>query len=183
MAKKQIDPTICSAPSCSSYKVPGSEYCFYHRKMYPAKKEKEVKETNPFNSNGFKTQVQLFKSLWGSRKRKCFVTNQDLNIFDGSVHFISIFAHILRKSAFTEFRFYQNNIVFLSPDFKGQSVHHLFDNGTLGQILKFEVETGKSFETLFELEDIRYKEYEKSFGKKAVKRKIVDKYFESKKTK
>ncbi len=171
--KKTKDNDICEHPSCSIYKAPESKLCFFHRHLSTDKKPKVI---DKFNPEGFKSQIDLFKYLWSNHKRRCFVTGQKLDKFDRSVHFLSIFAHILRKSAFKEFRLYTNNIVFLSPDFEGKSVHHLYDNGTLDQILKFEEETGKSFRTLFELEDLRYNEYKKEFGRGSLKRKIVGRY-------
>jgi len=173
--KKPKDKDCCENGSCTMYKAPGSRYCFYHRGILPEKKEK-VKVVDKYNPEGFKSQVELFEYLWKNHKRRCFVTGQKLDKFDGSVNFLSIFAHILRKSAFKQFRLYTNNIVFLSPDYEGRSVHHLYDNGTLDQILKFEQETDKSFRTLFELEEMRYNEYEKEFGKSGLKRKIVGRY-------
>jgi hypothetical protein len=99
-----------------------------------------------------------------------------LDRFDGTGLATTMFAHVLRKSAFREFRLYINNIVLLSPDYKGYSIHHLFDNGSVDQIIKFEDETNKSFKILFQLEESLYNEYVLEFGSGVIKRKIIELY-------
>lgn len=177
MAKKQLDPTICSAPSCSMYKWPGSEYCFHHKSMYPSKKTKEVKAVDKYNPQGFKSQVELFKHIWEDRIHTCYVTGEDLDKYNTPVHFLSIFAHVLSKAKakHPEFKLYSNNLVMVTP-----RVHELFDKGSLDQILKFERENACSFVILFELEADLLKEYRAGFrGKKVVGRSIVERYFKA----
>ena len=136
---------------------------------------KPKKETNKFNHLDFKSQVKLFEYVWKSRKHKCYVTGEDLNRYNGSNQFLNLFGHILRKSAFKEFKYYVNNIVLICPE-----VHAHFDNSPLDKILKYEEETGNSFKILFELEEKIYLEYVKEFGKKTAPRKIMQRYLELK---
>ena len=90
-----------------------------------------------------------------------------------------MFAHVLRKSAYPEWRLNPNNIVLLSPNFRSYSVHRLFDDGVCEEIKKFEKLSRKSFRVLFEFERDMHKLYTQEFGKKTPERKVVEKYLES----
>lgn len=174
-----MDLKTCKHGSCSLYAME-SGYCLHHQKLYHHKKsnkssvatQSKIKITNKYNHLGFKSQIELFKYIWG-RKRKCYVTGEDLEKYNGGPQFLSLFAHILSKAQnkHPEFKFYINNIVLVSP-----RVHELFDKGSLDQILKFEAQHDCSFRILFELEQDIYNEYVSSFGKKTVKRSIVERY-------
>lgn len=159
---------------CSLYAAPDKKYCFYHLNLEglhhikldsAAKKKKE-------------TQVEVFERLWEERPHVCFVTGQSLNRWKGTKFFPSVFAHILRKSSFKEYRTNPDNIVFLSPNYKGHNIHDLFDNAVLSKIKKFESETGKSFRGLFDLEQSIYDEYVSAHGNKTPPRKIMSAYLE-----
>jgi hypothetical protein len=168
--KKTKDKDCCEAGSCGLYKAPGSRYCFSHRGMYPEKKVKVV-EIDKFNTENFTSQIELFKYKWDNSTKRCYVTGECLKKYEGGSKFLNLFAHVLRKSAFKEFRLYPNNIVLLSPE-----IHTMFDNAVLSNIKKFEEETNKHFDTLFELEELRYNEYAREFGRGTPIRKIIDRY-------
>lgn len=123
-----------------------------------------------------KSQVELFKYVWANRPHFCFVTGQRLDKFIDSSLALSMFAHVLRKSAFQQWRLDPNNIVLLSPSYLDYSVHRLFDDGVYDEIKKFEKKSGKSFQILFEFERSQHVRHIHEFGKTVPERKIVDKY-------
>lgn len=163
---------VCASKTCTLYAVPGKKYCrscmsYNRQELAPVKKD------NPYN---FKSQIELFKYCWETKPRHCFVTGQKLDKFEGGPLFLSIFAHVLRKSAFFEIRLSPNNICLLSPDFKGYSVHRLFDDGVLSEIKKFEKLSGKSFIDLFEFERSCRTRYDQEYGKITGERRITSQY-------
>lgn len=162
----------CDTNGCSLFAIPGENYC------RPCKSRRRTKpdylpEENPYN---IKSQVDLFNYCWKTRKHKCFVTGQKLDKFYNGPLFYSIFAHVLRKSAYTKWRLDPDNIVFLSPNFRHYSVHRLFDDGVLSEILKFEMYTARSFKPLFLLEQEQLKKYETEFGRVMPLRKVTQQY-------
>jgi len=126
----------------------------------------------------FKSQIELFKYCWQTKPHYCYVTGEKLDKFINSNLSLSMFAHVLSKKKYPEWRLNQNNIILLSPNFKntGYSVHHLFDNGSFDEIKKFEKLSGKSFRVVFEFERESHKMYSCEFKKTLPERKIVDKY-------
>jgi hypothetical protein len=124
-----------------------------------------------FNPYRFKGEWEMFQYIWDTRVHKCFVTGESLDRYEGTDLFPNLFAHILRKSLYKEFRLNINNISLVKPE-----VHHHFDNATLDSILKFEAQHKCSFRGLFELETILYNEYKKEFGTTTIKRKIIERY-------
>jgi hypothetical protein len=168
---------LCKKNGCSCYAAPERKYCFNHF-FLEGEPELDGKDhaIDKFNPYGFRNQVELFRWCWETRMHKCYVTGQNLDGFDETSMFPSVFAHVIRKSAFNRFRLYPNNIAMVSPNYKGYSIHHLFDNAVFDKIIQFEDETGKSFRILFELEDIVYKEYKREIGTTTPPRKIVEKY-------
>jgi len=167
--------TECATKTCTLYAAPSSDFCWQCQLLG---REKPI----PVNDNpyGFKTQIELFRYCWETKMKRCFVSGQKLDRFDGGPLFISMFAHILRKSSFKEWRLNPNNIVLLSPHYKGYSIHHLFDNGSLDEILKFEEKTGKSFQDLFEFERSCIQRYNQEFRKHMPERKLIEMYMQKK---
>lgn len=119
----------------------------------------------------FKSQIELFKYKWQNSNHKCFVTDEKLDKYLNSPFALSLFAHVLRKSAYPELRLDPNNIVLLTPE-----VHELFDNAVYDRIKKFEKLSGKSFRVLFEFERTTHGLYTCEYGKKVPERKILDRY-------
>ncbi len=116
-------------------------------------------------------EKDLFQEIWAESNKKCFVTQDDLSSFSNTDMWYSCFAHVLRKSAFPEFKFNKENIVLLKPE-----VHDIFDNGYLQQIKKYEKEKNCSFLDLFLLEKRLYTQYISLFGVKTIFRKLADNY-------
>lgn len=164
--------TVCEANGCSLFAIPGEKYCRYCKTRSRTKPD-YLPSDNPYNLN---SQIELFKSCWSNREHKCFVTGQILDRFEETTFFLSIFAHVLRKSAFLKWRLNPENIVLLSPNYKGFSIHKLFDDGVFSEIKKFESETGKSFENLFLMELRLFREYESEHGKVMPLRRVTKQY-------
>jgi len=162
---------ICASPTCSLYSVPGKKFCRSCAK-YNTQEIEKPKEDNPYK---FKSQIELFKYCWETKPRHCFVTGVKLDSFDGSSLFLSIFAHVLRKSAYPEIRLSPNNIVLLCPNYQSYSVHRLFDDGDIDEIHKFEKLSGVTFNDLFEFERGCRERYELEYRKKMTERRIVEK--------
>jgi hypothetical protein len=170
MAKKEREGT-CKIPRCNLYAVTNG-LCIYHSNMEVKKKAKEV---DPFNIHGFTKLYDFYKYIWSSRIHKCYVTNKKLDWVEGTSYERSVFLHILPKSKYVEFKYYENNIVVGSP-----LIHHLFDNAILEDILEFEQENNCTFQALFELEQHLFQEYKTAFKKTRVLRKITQNYLEFK---
>lgn len=79
----------------------------------------------------------LFKAIWNTRPRKSFISGENL----GSDGYPWMFAHVLPKKKYPEFRLLAENIVLLT-----QEEHFLFDNGVRSTL------TGKGWQKLFDLE-------------------------------
>ena len=141
-------------------------YCLQHQGS--TKKKKEKNNHNPY---GFKSEIEMREYIWETRVHKCFVTGEDLEEYVGTDFYPNLFAHILPKGKYPEFKLYINCVALTSP-----TVHNLFDNGSLKQIKDFEEETGFSFAALFELEKVLFNEYTKKFSKKRYPRKIISLY-------
>lgn len=162
----------CISPTCTLYAVPGKKYC----RSCASRDRQEpavVTEDNPYN---FKSQIELFKYCWETKPRHCFVTGQKLDKFEGGALFLSIFAHVLRKSAYFEIRLSPNNIVLLSPNFNSYSIHRLYDDGVISEIKKVEKIYGKSFKSLFEFERSCQTRYNQEHNKKTGERRITTEY-------
>lgn len=123
----------------------------------------------------FKSQIELFKYCWETKAHQCFVTGQKLDRWIDGPLALSMFAHVLRKSAYPQWRLEPKNIVLLSPRYLDYSVHTIFDNGVYDEVKKFEKLSGKSFKGLFELERCLRVQYSCEF-KTMPERKIVAKY-------
>ena len=140
--------------------------CIKHQGLIKTKKEK-----NNHNPYGFKSEIEMREYIWETRVHKCFVSNEDLEEYAGTDFYPNLFAHILPKGKYPEFKLYINCVALTSP-----TVHNLFDNGSLKQLIAFEKETGCSFAPLFELEEILFNEYTKKISKKRYTRKIIGLY-------
>lgn len=165
--------TKCASPSCTLYAAPGHKYCWSCQRL-GRDQERKPKE----NLYKFKSQIELFKYCWEARKHQCFVTGQDLDGFKNGPLYLSMFAHVLRKSAYGKWRLNPNNIVLLSPHFKDYSVHRIFDDGTYEEVRKFERKTKCSFRKLFELERFFHSEYNRIYEVYTPERFIVSKYLD-----
>ncbi len=122
------------------------------------------------------SQVELFAYCWENKPHRCYVTDQKLDRWINTPFAWSMFAHVLRKSAYPEWRLEPNNIVLLSPNYEDYSVHRLFDDGVMDEIEKFEKLTGKSFRVLFEFERDQHVRYVNEHGRKVPERKVVKRY-------
>lgn len=169
-----METKFCTTPTCPRLAVTGKKYCNSCAKYNPELIDKPV-DDNPYK---FKSQIELFKYCWETQAHKCFVTEEKLDRFNGGPLFLSIFAHVLRKSAYPEVRLSPKNIVLLCPNYQSYSVHRLFDDGDFDEILKFEKLSGKSFNKLFEHERQCRENYEQTFKKKMPERRITAKVLE-----
>ena len=59
-----------------------------------------------------RSQKELFKDVWQTRKRFCYVCKK----FLGHIPKTFFFAHILSKGAYPRYKFYKKNIVLLCRD-------------------------------------------------------------------
>lgn len=160
-------------------------YCRWHQF---AREDKKPQRNKPaiilpkpeFNPMNFKSQLQLFEFKWVTSPRVCIVTGIPLDVFyySGQSLRVSIFMHVLSKKKYPQFRMWPDNIALGSP-----KVHHLFDNGSLSEILKFEKDikyygTKKpcSFRLLFKIEEDLHNTYTELTGSILKKRNIIDLY-------
>lgn len=164
--KEKKTKQTCRINSCQLFPL-SNGYCFKHQNEEVSVPVKE----------GFKNQTELFNYVWDTRPHVCFVLDDDLNKYNGTTFFLSLFAHVLRKAHgfFPEYKLKPENIVLLSPE-----VHSIFDNPTLESILKFEKENNCSLEPLFDLEKNILSEYNKEFKTKKILRKVVSLYYKNK---
>ena len=93
------------------------------REKYIQKKHQKIPNNSPFSS-----EVELFEYLWATPPQKSFLTGEPIKISRDNDLWYSIFAHVLPKGKYPQFRLMTWNIVFLNPCRKdGRSEHHAFD--------------------------------------------------------
>ena len=119
--------------------------CRYHyqRSQKPLPKTSGIKSGIPKNisfekglSNNitihspFRTELEMFKWIWKSRKHKSFLTDRKLDFEEGENIWYNLFAHVLSKgqNMFPLFKLNENNIILLTP-----YEHSLLDHGTIQQ--------------------------------------------------
>jgi hypothetical protein len=161
-------------------------YCRWHQFQRPDKPSrikqgrKIILPKMEFNPMKFKNQIELFEMAWRVCPHFCIVTGRplDMYFYSGGCVKLSLFLHILSKKQYPQFRLWPYNILLGIPD-----VHHLFDQGTLDQILKFESETPyfntnqqSSFYTLFKAESELHDQYEILTKQKLKKRDLMQNY-------
>jgi hypothetical protein len=77
----------------------------------------------PKKAFGFDSEKDLFMYLWDNSDHKCRVSGKTLDMFFGTTRFWSMFAHILPKGRYPEYRLNPDNVWIVHPD-----IHDLFDN-------------------------------------------------------
>ena len=151
---------ICNYPGCSITAV-SSNLCWKHQGEKLAKKE----------NNKFNSQVELFKYIWEKAPHVCFITKNNLDKYYKTELWFDLFAHVLRKSAYSKWRLEEFNIVLLSPE-----IHLMYDNAIYDKIKQWEKETGFFMKPLFLLESRLHDKYINEFNVKIFKRNICQMY-------
>jgi len=138
-------------------------YISFQHETYSKKKVKE------------QSLIEFYNDIWDNREHKCFVTGDNLDYVAGTDFYRNVFAHILPKSKYKEYRLLSENVAILAPP-----IHLRYDNAVLEKILEFEQETGHSFLKLFQKEHDLFQEYKQKYGTRNTLRKITQKYLEYK---
>lgn len=112
------------------------------------KPEKVIKGKEPVKMKKKVTgEGALFKAIWETRPHKSFVSGEDL----GKDGYPWMFAHVLPKKKYPDFRLLDRNIVLLT-----QEEHHEWDNG-----LRAELSMDRKWDKMFDLERQLIEEYNK----------------------
>lgn len=72
---------------------------------------------------GFSSEKELFLHLWNNSNKRCAISGKTLEKFENTTRFWSMFAHILSKGAYPEYRLNPENVWIVHPD-----IHDLYDN-------------------------------------------------------
>jgi hypothetical protein len=128
--KRQKKPCIkCQEKGDNSLKwIYARDMCQYHYQKEQFNKSKARKQQKISNNSPFSSEVELFEYLWATTPQKSFLTGEAIKISRDNDLWYSIFAHVLPKGKYPQFRLMPWNIVFLNPCRKdGRSEHHAFD--------------------------------------------------------
>jgi hypothetical protein len=96
--------------------------CKFHYDLNRSKERREKKKTQQADTGVLRGELELFEKLWAERPRVSFLTGEPIKISRSSKFWYNIFAHVLSKKKYPQFRYEEWNIVFLTPD-----EHYSFD--------------------------------------------------------
>jgi len=133
----------CLKESCNN-PIFSKGYCKFHQYLRKDVKVYQYKK----KPTGEKA---LFEEIWDERPRVSFLSGKELDFS------VSIFAHVLNKKDFSNYRLNKENIILLTPD-----EHFLLDMGTAAQREKYGIVNGCSYEKIDALKEL----LKQSYGKK-----------------
>lgn len=104
--------------------------CQYHYRLERMKvyaKKKQNLKSSP-------SEMELFNKIWETREHNCFVTevylgDKEYLLNTNQFHFI--FHHVLRKGNYPKFKYYDKNIIMVSPD-----VHINIESKAMSDLIK-----------------------------------------------
>lgn len=111
---------LCKFDNCNN-KIFTHGYCKRHSYIYYGEKGKTKTKKVFKKKTGEKS---IFEHIWETRPHKSFISGQDLDFYVYP-YFFNLFAHVLSKNKYPEFRLYDKNIILLTP-----YEHFLLDQGT-----------------------------------------------------
>jgi hypothetical protein len=112
---------------------------------------KIVKPVKRFKPTG---EARIFHDIWRDREHVSFLNDENLDKYEGTKQWYSLFAHVLSKKQYPKFRLKPDNIMLLSP-----TQHKLYDQGTKENRQNYADHYHCSWEPLFELAEQLKKEY------------------------
>jgi len=175
-------PKICAKENCNN-PVWSHNFCKYHqnirwdsayfasleraRNKIPVKAIVCTTSGSAFLKTPLKSKIRttgesaLFDAIWKTRPHISFVSNKTINIEYHSDLWFSLFAHVLSKGTYPNFRLLDKNIQLLLPE-----EHTLYDQGTEEKRQKYaqacENEGGGcDWQKLFDLQEELKHEYNK----------------------
>ena len=174
-----VNDTPCDHPVFGTDKNSGLGYCLNHQYLRTDRKRekkqyKPIKRTpleKTFKSGGntgrkeivhpakrFKPtgEARIFHDIWRDREHVSFLNDENLDKYEGTKQWYSLFAHVLSKKQYPKFRLKPDNIMLLSP-----TQHTLYDAGTKENRQNYADHHHCSWEPLFELAEQLKKEYKK----------------------
>lgn len=125
---------------------------------YKSKPQKQLVRTSLNKSFKPSGEGALMETLISTRPHTSFITGQEIiNINHNNC------AHVLNKKKYPEFRLYDKNIIFLDNRYPCLE-HHLYDNGTEEQRIKYAEEMKKggiivNWQKLYDLKQELMEEY------------------------
>lgn len=150
---KTCSYTGCSNPRWKNNPEDSKEgWCKYHipTDLKKAKPNGYITKSNLKTKRKPTGEMALFRAIWGVRPHVSFVSSKP-------VEFAPItFAHALNKNKWSKFRYYDKNIVLLTPE-----EHYALDFGTEEDRKKL----GGNWEKLYELREQLKQEYNNFYGR------------------
>lgn len=99
-------------------------------------------------------QYQMFLEIWDERPHVSFVSGQPLDKYYGGKLFVNMFAHVLSKGAFPNFKLKKENIVLLTP-----FEHTLYDTCSENMREAYGIQHNADWNKLYTLKDDLKREY------------------------
>lgn len=135
---------------CSSCEKDG--YIEYKAKMLCRvcnfkRKVKMKKDRAEFLGEDF-SEADMYRDIWSARPHVSFLSGKNLDEWHGTQRWYSLFAHVLNKGHYTKYKFYQNNIILLTP-----LEHTLLDHGTQDQRDNYAKKNGCDWGVIYELKE------------------------------
>ena len=147
----------------------GGDYCYYcneERKdslkeeptsttYYPKQRIKSKSKPKSKQKRKVTGEAAMFIAIWRTRKHVSFLSGKKLNYVAGSSFWFNLFAHVLPKGRYPNFRLRLENIVLLTPE-----EHELFDTGTEARRQKYAEENNCDWQELYDLVESMKLKYE-----------------------
>ena len=157
--KQRHVPKTCQHDNCNN-PVFSKGDCKYHAQArYVKKRNEKLKEISkkPIKKKPRKAtgELSMFKEIHKGRDLVSFLTGAPIPSFDLQERTLNLFAHVLSKKNYPDFRLYKKNIVLLTAE-----EHYLFDHGNSDQREKYARGTPNcDWEKLYKFKDELKEEY------------------------
>jgi len=144
----------CNYKECPN-KVFGGGFCRWHQWNRKDKQLKTFKARKPTGER------EVFMEIWNSRPHVSFLSGEDLNQFEGTPFFWSLFAHVLSKAKnkYYKYKLEPKNIILITPE-----EHMIFDHGSEDQRIKYAKRNKFDWKPVYDLKKQLRDEYIREHG-------------------
>jgi hypothetical protein len=145
IVKRKASGNLCNR--CNSDRLKSRKEIKDRQARYEKPKKKESGE------------LKLFVKIWKTRERVSFLTGKRLTNEIGTSFWFNLFAHLIPKGKYGNFRLREDNIILLTPN-----EHYLLDFGTEDQRNRYALENGCNWDKVYCLQEDLKKEYRDLYG-------------------
>lgn len=112
MLKRKRD----TCKECGHYRwIYAKGLCLYcYRKISTLKSLNRKKNTAL--KSGFKSEWDMFHSIWTTRPKKSFLSGKPINLLPEDLLWVNIFAHVLPKGKYPQLKYEPENIIMVLPE-------------------------------------------------------------------